>query len=105
MARFDVFANPGQHSATTPYVVEVQSDLLDGLHTTVVIPLRRLDTMSGMAPPERLMPVFDVGGITVFLETPKLAAVPRRVLRQRVGNLADHHDAIASALDFLFHGF
>lgn len=84
---------------------ESADDLLDGVHTTVVIPLCRLDTMSGMAPPERLMPVFDVGGITVFLETPKLAAVPRRVLRQRVGNLADHHDAIASALDFLFHGF
>ncbi len=85
--------------------MEVQSDLLDGLHTTVVIPLRRLDTMSGMVPPERLMPVFDAGGITVFLKAPKLAAVPRRVLRRRVGNLADHHDAIASALDLLFHGF
>lgn len=29
MARFDVFANPGRHTATTPYVVEVQSNLLE----------------------------------------------------------------------------
>jgi len=84
---------------------ESADDLLDGLHTTVVIPLRRRDTLRDTEPPERLRSVFDVGGIAVFLETPKLAAVPRRVLRQRVGNLADHHDAIASALDFLFHRF
>jgi len=76
MARFDVFANPGQHSATTPYVVEVQSDLLDGLHTTVVIPLRWLDTMSDMAPPERLMPVFDVGASRCFWRLPSWPPYP-----------------------------
>ena len=47
MARFDVFANPGQLATTTPYLLEVQSDLLDGLDTTVVIPLRSLDAFGG----------------------------------------------------------
>lgn len=105
MARFDVFVNPGQHTATTPYVVEVQSDLLDGLDTAVVIPLRRLDALGGMVPPERLMPVVAVEGVALVLETPKLAAVPRRVLRRPLANLSDQAHSIAAALDFLFHGF
>ncbi|WP_396267386.1 CcdB family protein [Ideonella sp.] len=39
MARFDVYANPGSHAKTTPFLVDVQSDLLDGLDTRMVIPL------------------------------------------------------------------
>jgi toxin CcdB len=42
MARFDVYANPGRHMATTPYLLDVQSDLLDGLGSRTVIPLRSL---------------------------------------------------------------
>ena len=34
MARFDVYATPGRHADSTPY-------LLDGLDSRVVIPLRR----------------------------------------------------------------
>jgi len=44
MARFDVYANPGIHATTTPYLLDVQSDLLDGLDTRMVIPLRSLKT-------------------------------------------------------------
>ena len=40
MARFDVYANTGGHADTTPYLLDVQSDLLDGLDSRVVIPLR-----------------------------------------------------------------
>ena len=42
MARFDVYANPGPHANTTPYLLDVQSNLLDGLDSRMVIPLRRL---------------------------------------------------------------
>jgi toxin CcdB len=41
MARFDVYATPGRHVDSTPYLLDVQSDLLDGLDSRVVIPLRR----------------------------------------------------------------
>ena len=40
MARFDVYPNPGQQAKTTPYLLDVQSDLLDDLDTRVLIPLR-----------------------------------------------------------------
>ncbi|MCD8536496.1 MAG: CcdB family protein [Burkholderiaceae bacterium] len=42
MPRFDVYANPGSHAKTTPYLLDVQSDLLDDLESRVVIPLRSL---------------------------------------------------------------
>ena len=42
MARFDVYANPGAHATITPFLLDVQSDLLDGLDTRMVIPLRSM---------------------------------------------------------------
>ena len=40
MARFDVYANPGNHAKTMPYLLDVKSNLLDGLDSRMVIPLR-----------------------------------------------------------------
>jgi len=38
MARFDVYANPGNHAKTTPYLLDLQSNFLDGLDSCMVIP-------------------------------------------------------------------
>lgn len=59
IARFDVYANPGNHAASTPYL----------------------------------------------LETPKMGAVPQRVLKSRVTSLAQAQDQITAAVDFLFRGY
>ena len=42
MARFDVYANPGARAVATPFLLVVQSGLLDGLDSRMVIPLRDL---------------------------------------------------------------
>ncbi|MFM1880826.1 MAG: Toxin CcdB [Pseudomonadota bacterium] len=42
MARFDVYINPSSEATTTPYLLDVQSNLLDGLDSRMVIPLRSL---------------------------------------------------------------
>ena len=39
------------------------------------------------------------------METPKLAAVPTRLLKTPVASLADHQTTITNALDFLFQGY
>jgi toxin CcdB len=39
------------------------------------------------------------------METPKLAAVPGRILKTPVASLAQSSAAIVGALDFLFQGF
>jgi toxin CcdB len=38
-----LYPNPGAHASTTPYLLDVQSDLLDSLDSCMVIPLRGLD--------------------------------------------------------------
>ncbi len=105
MARFDVYANPGGHAATTPYLLDVQSDLLDGLDSRMVIPLRSRKHFPTVKLPTRLTPVFIVEGEECLLETPKMGAVPQRVLKSPVMSLKDHQGYITAALDFLFQGY
>lgn len=105
MARFDVYRNPGSHAGTTPYLVDVQTDLLDGLETRVVIPLRRADQFSTKQLPKDLTPVFLIEDVPCILETPKLAAVPSRMLKTPVMSLLPEQDHITGALDRLFYGF
>jgi len=57
MARFDVYANPGSHATTTPYLLDVQSDLLDGLDSRMVVPLRSLKHFPKVKLSPRLTPV------------------------------------------------
>ncbi|MCK7579634.1 MAG: CcdB family protein [Chromatiales bacterium] len=71
----------------------------------MVVPLRRQDCYSFSQIPDRLMPGFDIEGVACLLETPKLAAVPTRLLKAPVASLTDHQTAITSAPDFLFYGY
>lgn len=99
MARFDVFRNEGGAG----YLLDVQSNLLSGLNTRVVVPL--LPRSSAPSPAHRLNPVFEVEGQGVLMATQFISAVPERELRVRAGSLDQKHDEISSALDMLFLGF
>ncbi|SDK12256.1 toxin CcdB [Methylophilus rhizosphaerae] len=105
MARFDVYANTGSHASTTPYLLDIQSDLLSGLDSRMVIPLRHLAQFPRVKLPSELTPVFNIEGVDCLLETPKMGAVPQRLLRLPVMSLAASHDQITAALDFLFQGY
>ena len=105
MATFDVYANSGKYAASTPYLLDVQSDLLDGLDSRMVIPLRSLKHFPSVYLPTRLTPTFVIEGEECLLETPKMGAVPLRMLKLPVASLASQQEKITSALDFLFHGY
>jgi len=105
MARFDVYANPGSHAGTTPYLLDVQSDLLNSLDTKMVIPLRSLKHFPKVKLPTQLTPIFTIEGEEYLLETPKMGAIPQRVLKSRVTSLAQAQNQITTAMDFLFHGY
>ena len=87
MARFDVYQNTGPLATSTPYLLDVQCALLDGLDTRVVIPLRRVDKFPAVNFAKDLTPIFDIEGVSCILETPKLAAVSTRVLKHHVMSL------------------
>lgn len=99
MARFDVFENIGGAG----YLLDVQSDLLSGLNTRVVVPL--LPIAVAPSPARRLNPVFRIGGQELVMATQYMAAVPEQELRSGVGSLAEKQDEISAALDMLFSGF
>ena len=105
MARFDVYPNPGAHASTTPYLLDVQTGLLDGLDSRVVIPLRSLAHFAKVKLPTRLTPVLQVNGQDYLLETPKIGAVPSRILKNSVASLSEQQEHITGALDFLFQGY
>jgi toxin CcdB len=97
--RYDIFANGGGPG----YLLNVQSDLLDRLHTRVVVPL--LPAHEAPAAATRLNPLFVIGGANYIMVTQFLAAVPVTSLSEPAGNLMPHHDSIVAALDMLFQGF
>ena len=105
MARFNVYATPGRHADSTPYLLDVQSDLLDGLDSRVVIPLRRRERFPAVPLADRLMPTLSIAGAGFILETPKMGAVPRRALGAPLLSLAAEQARVTAAMEFVFQGF
>jgi toxin CcdB len=104
MPQFDVYrnANPATR-ARIPYLLDVQSDLLDPLATRVVVPLCKPEVLAGK-PAERLNPTFEIEGRKVLMLTPELAGVPRKLLGEPVAGLARERRAIVAALDLVLTG-
>jgi toxin CcdB len=78
---------------------------LDGLDTRMVIPLRSLDHFPKVKLPTRLTPILSIAGEDFLLETPKIDAIPQRVLSSPVTSITQEQDQITAVLDFLIQGF
>ncbi|MGF6919845.1 CcdB family protein [Paraburkholderia sp. 40] len=105
MARFDVYANSGRGRASTPYLVDVQSDFLEGLSTRVVVPLIQADAFPPGKLPADFTPSFDIGGIRCILHPAFVATVPLSELGPKTGSLVEHRDRITAALDRLLGAY
>lgn len=105
MARFSIYENTGEHAKNTPFLVDVQTDLLSGLDTRMVIPLRKASLYKKIKLPQDLIPIFSIKGDEFALETPKMAAVPSKILKKEIGSLKSQQHQIITAIDRLFHGF
>ncbi len=104
MTQFDVYENPNaETNQTVPYLLDVQSDLLDGLATRVVIPL--VDARIVGKPILHLNPRFHFDDTWVVMSTAELAGVPMGALGKKIGSLKDQRNEIIAALDFLITGF
>ena len=104
MAQWDVYTNPsGRMRELLPYVVVLQSDLLDWLGTRLVAPLAR-----GVPPPSRiaarLSPRVEVEGETLTLVVHESAPVDARMLRSPVATLRADAHRIVDALDAVVSG-
>lgn len=103
MAQFVVYANgnPGS-SKRVPYVLDLQSDLIDGLGSRLVAPL--IPAARAKHAIGRLMPTFIVDGKPMVMDTAQIASVPQRVIGGRVEDLSSERAAILGALDLLVSG-
>ncbi len=104
MPQFSVYRNPNRDTATDyPLLLEVQSDLIAGLATVVVVPL-----CSALSMREKcfkvLTPVFDVAGEPYIMLTPQLAGIPKNLVGPKVADLTHCRDEIIAALDLLITG-
>lgn len=103
MAQFRVYLNANPASCKrVPYLLDVQSDLIDAIATRVVVPLVATDTIEPAI--GSLMPMFIVGGDEVVMDTSQIAGVPMRVIGKEVQDLSGDRQRIVAALDFLFSG-
>ena len=103
MAQYDVFTNPsGSVAEGIPYVVVVQSDLLDALATRLTVPLAVLDAATKV--PTALCPVIMVKGQRLHALAHYAAALPAKVLRRPLDNVASQSSALVSALDAVSSG-
>ena len=104
MAQFDVWLNPNPDSAPAiPYLLEVQSNLLEPVSTRVVVPLALLSERG--QPAKYLNPQFEIEGMQVVMVTEQIAGIPKHALGKRLLSLEVQRDQIMDAIDFLFRGF
>ena len=103
MAQFDVYENPNPTSRKTiPYLLDVQTDLLDSLATRVVVPLATVTTIP--KPGRHLNPVFSIGETKVVMSTAEIAGVSIKRLGTKISSLNEQRNVIVAALDFLITG-
>jgi len=101
--QYDVYCNPDASTrARFPFLLDIQSDLLDSLATRVVVPLA--GASDDTAPITQLMPVFEVQGQRVVMRTTEIAGVPCKAFGAHVGSLAGRRHEVVAALDVLISG-
>ena len=101
--QFMVYRNNSNNRAY-PYLLDVQSDIIDELNTRLVFPLFLLDEVNGR-PARRLTPVLNVDGEDFLVMTHEMASVRQSQLGEEVVSVQEHRQAIKNALDFLLDGF
>ena len=103
MAQYDVYINPSSSAADgIPYVVVIQSDLLDALSTRMTISLAVLDFAGKV--PTALCPVIVVNGQRLHALAHYAAPLPAKTLRRSVDNVAAQSSALVSAMDAVLSG-
>lgn len=105
MAQFDVYVNPQPASRQfVPYVLDVQSDLIDQLATRLVMPLSRIGVNSTRLPLNLCLPV-EIDAELLTLLAHMAAPVPASLLRKPVCSLRHRASEVSAAMDAVISGF
>jgi len=105
MPQFAVHRN--RNAATKvrfPFLLDVQTDLLEALGTRVVVPLTPATVATRRGAMQTLAPVCTVEGKPYVLLTPQLAGISTKELGPPIADLSHDRQAIMAALDLLLTG-
>jgi toxin CcdB len=97
LARFDIYRHE------VGLIVDVQTDILDGLTTRMMAPLVPL--VGAPKQVGRLNPILEIEGELYVLQPQLMTAIAERQLDRPVGNILNHYDRIVAAIDMVFNGF
>lgn len=104
MSQFTVYKNSNPKTRKTfPYLLDIQSDLLDQIRTTVVIPLGKYSTVKKHVM-TKLCPIVEIDGNKYAALTQQLAGIDRKYLGSAVTSLAEHRAEFIDAIDFMISG-
>ena len=105
MAQLDIHINSDKRtSIRTPFLLNVQADLLSELATRMVVPLRPGGTQETWIV-SRLHPVITVGEDRYVAVVSEMAGVPATILGERNGDARDQRSEILAAIDLVITGF
>ena len=104
MPQFAVHRNPNAATHTAiPFLLDVQSELLETLNTRVVVPLYLpAAVQDGII--ATLMPRMEIDGEPYIAVTPELAGISRKSLGIQVSDASHRRYDIIAALDLLLTG-
>lgn len=104
MAQFRAYENPNKATKKTyPYLLDIQSNLLDDLRTTVVVPLCAT-SFAGKAAITKLCPILKIEDESFIALTQQIAGIDRKSLGNEVCDLSQYRSEIIAALDFIISG-
>lgn len=102
MAQFQVYRNTRPSRAELPYLLDVQSDLVQ-TGSRLVVPLVRKERYGRLY--TRLNLELSVENTAVVAAVSDMAAIDARELREAVADLSSQRAEILSAIDFLISGY
>lgn len=103
MSQFLVYANADSASKRLiPYLLDVQSDLIETAGSRVVVPLITIEHAGGVI--ERLMPRIRVGDKLMVMDTAQVMGIPVQMLGKQVADAVQERQVILAAIDMLTHG-
>ena len=101
MPQFSAYANPRASRLRAPYLLDMQSNLVD-LSTRVFAPLIKASYFGEPMP--RLNPVFELDGEMLVLSPAEMTAILVRELGAPITQFDERRTDILAALDLLFTG-
>lgn len=102
MRQFDLVENPSDRTReVAPYLLVLQSHLLEGADSVIVAPVVR----DAKSPFPGIDLTVEIAGERLTVTLAEVFSLQRALLRGVSGSLAEHEDAIRRGLERLFTGF